>query len=195
MRRKHPCDNARWGVVALAALLAFGCNVQAGHEQEAISASLNRSVGPQTGPDAGPVLRGEFIEAGVPGFGASGCVVGDSHAWVYGDRFGLGRTTDGGQTWQVMKLLDSTGVTPSWVTALYVRVFFITPTRGWLTGGRGTWQTEDGGKSWTQILAEGSTQPQFADSNRGWMIVEQVEVAQLRINRRWSDLESLRAGT
>src|SRR5260370_1807150 len=60
----------------------------------------------------------------------------------------------------------------------YISGLFITPTRGWLKAGSGTWQTDDGGTTWRLLFPSGSNVPAFADDRHGWFNVPVGESAE-----------------
>lgn len=105
---------------------------------------------------------------------SDGSFVDEQHAWVAARSTDLWRTSDGGPAWQRMRR----GSNEKAILGDIFRVYFITPSRGWLMTGDGTWQTEDGGSMWRRIFPYDSDGPQFADARHGWMNVSVTESSQ-----------------
>lgn len=103
-----------------------------------------------------------------------GVYIDERHAWVGGP---LKRTSDGGQTWQLMRPSPGDEASFGRIEQTYARPYFITPEQGWLKSGGVLWRTEDGGQTWSRVLGE-SYLPQFADERHGWMSVFVGELSQ-----------------
>ena len=104
-----------------------------------------------------------------PSLSDEGTLIDQQHAWVGG--FSLKRTTDGGREWKQMRPSSEDVVVFGKEGQAYLKPYFITPTRGWLEAGSGTWQTEDGGMTWRLLFPGGSDLPVFADDRHGWINV------------------------
>jgi len=95
--------------------------------------------------------------------------VDSQHGWILGDdleipgmgdRAGLWRTVDGGETWQLLDVEYN-------VQAMH----FVDPLRGWLAA-YGIWRTIDGGDTWTrqQTPSDSFYGLFFLDENLGWAV-------------------------
>lgn len=161
-------------MLAIAFHCAIGCHVDMGVQKSSLNEDSQPS--PQSPPAS---TRSSSTEATIVHFVAErteppsplskGSFINENHAWV-NDAGDVKRTVDGGASWQMMRPTPEDEKFFGVMRATYVRPYFITPLRGWLKAGSGTWQTEDGGVTWRRIFKEGST-PQFADEHNGWIDV------------------------
>lgn len=91
--------------------------------------------------------------------------VGDSRAWIVGDRGLILFTSDGGNTWQVQRSGTD--------RALY-NVDFRDAKDGYAVGGRGTiLRTENGGQNWEKVETNFPAtfmRVDFADDKNGWIV-------------------------
>src|SRR6266850_2212426 len=135
-------------------------NDQKGHLQQ--SRSSNKSS---------PQALAHFIanSTNPPSPMEEGVFVNQKHSWVAG--FHLKRTKDGAQHWEEMTPVPEDEALFGNVGQQYLRPFFLTPMRGWLIAGEGTWQTDDGGSTWQLLFPRGSDLPAFADERHGWIDV------------------------
>lgn len=119
-----------------------------------------------------PEMRIRFIveAASRPSLFSRGSAVDDQHAWVtWPGSDALRRTVDGGKTWQKLRLHPEDEIKFGDLSGMYIRVYFVTPTRGWLLADSGIWQTEDGGETWRRIFTELASDVQFSDLKNGWL--------------------------
>jgi photosystem II stability/assembly factor-like uncharacterized protein len=113
---------------------------------------------------------------------SDGCFIDERHAWAYGPGC-LRRTTNGGHSWEEMR--PPQGEKYTWSTSAYLRPSFLTPMRGWVSVSSATWQTNDGGLTWTKTLPYPSAGPYFAGTLSGWLIALVDEMKE--INYRTED--------
>jgi photosystem II stability/assembly factor-like uncharacterized protein len=155
-----------------------GCSTTAENRENSSPPSLRSSDEPpplQSSASSEEILlQFEAIPNQAPRLFSDGSLVDEQHAWVAADFTDLWRTTDGGNIWQRMRR----GNKEAAIIGDIFRVYFITPSRGWLMTGDGTWQTEDGGSMWRRIFPYDSNGPQFADAQNGWMNVSVTESSQ-----------------
>ncbi len=111
-----------------------------------------------------------------PSLADDGNFVDQQNAWVAG--FRVKRTIDGGRDWTEMRPASEDETVFGKVAQVYLRPYFITPTRGWLKAGSGIWQTDDGGTTWRLLFPSGSNVPAFADDRHGWFNVQVGESAE-----------------
>lgn len=108
-----------------------------------------------TGKNRGQPVRGTFINA--------------MTGWVSATDGEIYSTVDGGRSWQVQAVADTTS---------FKDVYFIDERIGWLCGWPqgGIYQTEDGGRSWNQLLTQNSANNvginsiQFLNKSDGWAV-------------------------
>jgi hypothetical protein len=69
-------------------------------------------------------------------------------------------TSDGGQTWQFVKVRQ-TGLS----------LFFLNDSVGWMVGGKDLWKTEESGRTWRKVKSpDGILRVYFHDENHGWAV-------------------------
>jgi photosystem II stability/assembly factor-like uncharacterized protein len=73
----------------------------------------------------------------------------------------LGRSTDGGLSWQQAILPDT-------LKQNFVNLFFIDANTGWVTGDKFLLRTKDGGNSWQKVFSAPLFDVQFLDANNGF---------------------------
>ena len=167
---RYPLILVLWSVVGF----CIGCSANAGHGEAAKSdaGSPKASTLVPTNPPDGVTVRFVLEPANTPQPGVEGSIVDKQHAWVVDRNLGnLLRTVDGGKTWQRMSPLTQDESRFGRLRDMYIRIFFITTTRGWMMANSGTWQTEDGGLTWRQLFTDLYADLRFADERNGWMNV------------------------
>jgi photosystem II stability/assembly factor-like uncharacterized protein len=135
-------------------------------------------AGPDS-PPAGEVVRFLSQPAEPPTPGAVSVIDGQ-HVWV-----GLTYTADGGLSWvarcpPAMSGADFDLGAPCGVA----NTFFVTANRGWLTGTRSVWMTDDGGLTWRSQVP-GRVYAMAFVGNRGWLAAGGAQSVQ---NYRTEDL-------
>jgi photosystem II stability/assembly factor-like uncharacterized protein len=89
-------------------------------------------------------------------------------AFALGDYYHLLRSTDKGNSWQMLiPAPEDEKEFGGKFKDMVVFFRFVTPKRGWLSASRGVWQTEDGGDTWRRIFPNRWKFIDFADEQHG----------------------------
>ncbi len=116
-----------------------------------------------------PALRPEVLHFSSrpvekPGVGGLVSVIDAQHIWI-----GLDYSSDGGATWSGRFPPQDTEEFDLMFPPQFQQAVFVTSNRGWLTGLRRTWQTEDGGITWSVAFDGGSARSLGHSGRHGWM--------------------------
>lgn len=114
-------------------------------------------------------------QTGPPDAFSEGSLVDAETIWTSGNE--IKKTTNGGRTWMRVRPSDDHPDLVSSYTNNNNSVYFISGERGWAEfGGSGTWQTEDSGRTFRLIFANGSDLPVFY-GDFGWVNVRTSELS------------------
>lgn len=149
------------------AICVGGCDIGAVRQEANSATPAVAQVSPDRPRDSRAGVRFVAEPTEAPELFSRGSYIDRKNAWV-ADGFALKRTTDGGQTWQLMRPAPEDEAEFGKMGGIYVFPNFISPTHGWLSGIKGLWRTEDGGSTWRQVFKENPDVPAFADEQHGW---------------------------